>query len=238
MYIGPSTTVAFQNGTSHTYENYATTVEDFTGVDSGAAFYQSFCNASTKAEAAVSASATASNFKRNAAATTASAAAPFSTAPAPTPTGGNPRLLYPEAKIQSPDGTVAGYFLNGTGYEETAVLSISEESETDPLGAQAAVSEFLAACTNASKKKLILDFSNNPGGQFILAYDWFKQVRLREKLRCKVDTAFRCFTWLTRVHKRSGQSSRRVPRLLINCFSAFPNHRALRSSEHARHAGI
>lgn len=169
VYIGASTEVVFQNGTSQTFANSAITTYDFTGVDNGAAFYQSFCNATIKLAAANGASPTTTAAGGQLATATPSAVA------SPTPTG-NPRIGYPSPTVLSADGSVAGYFLNGTGYEKTAVLSISEESETDPLGAQKAVSDFLAACRKNSMAKLIIDVSSNPGGAFVLSFDFFKQL--------------------------------------------------------------
>jgi hypothetical protein len=207
-YTGPSVTVGFQNGTIYNYENAAITTSDFTGVDSGAAFYQVFCNATYKAAAAASASASALQGKRNVAAATASG--PASSSSAPVPTDYNPRQGYPSPIVQSSEGNVAGYFLNGTGYERTAVLSVTAESESNPLGVQAAVSEFLAACTKASMKKLILDFSSNPGGDFMLAYDFFKQVRLS-------DTS----CGAPEFPSRSARFSYRESRPSFDCFPSF-----------------
>lgn len=115
--------------------------------------------------------------QREAAQASSSAATTTTTSAVPSATpSGNARVGYPSPTVVSPDGSVAGYFLNGSQYEAIAVLSISAETESEPAGAQKAVSDFLAACREASMAKLIIDVSSNPVGDFVLSYEFFKQV--------------------------------------------------------------
>jgi hypothetical protein len=80
--------------------------------------------------------------------------------------------VYPEPVIQHSGGIVAGYFLNTTGYTDTAVLALlSFLPATNQAGQeyQSVVQSFLAACLNAGKTKLVIDLSGNPGGEPNLA---------------------------------------------------------------------
>jgi len=167
-YLGPSIKITFANGTEQEYFNYATTTFSFDGVDSGDAFYFKFCNATEKLQA--SSTGAGAIVQRQATATPSPSSAPVPVSA--------PRTQYPAPVVVSPDGSLAGYFLNGTGYENTAVLSILSESEVDAPGCKQALSEFLAMCTNSGKTNLIIDVSNNPGGAIILGYEYFKQVKL------------------------------------------------------------
>ena len=75
------------------------------------------------------------------------------------------------------EGTVAGYFLDEP-HADTAVLSITSftTNNTGTTEAQHVVQEFLQACRDQSKKKLIIDVSSNSGGSVFLGYDIFKQA--------------------------------------------------------------
>jgi Peptidase family S41 len=165
-YRGPSVTITFANGTEQEYFNYAITPHSFDGVDSGEAFYFKFCNATEKSLA--SQTNAGAIVQRQATATPSSTPVPVS----------QPRTQYPAPVVVSADGTLAGYFLNGTGYENTAVLSILAMSETDAAGCKQALSKFLAMCTNSGMTNLIIDISNNGGGSIIVGYEYFKQVKL------------------------------------------------------------
>ena len=162
-FIGPSTDVAFANGTEQTYSNVAllNPIYNFSGVDNGDSFYQKFCNATNKMAAAGASNGSSTGGKTEAATTL--------TKPRPS--------TFPSPVVVTNDFNVAGYFLDAPGYETTAVLSILS-FEADPIAVQKLLSDFLAACKNSSMTKLVIDVSANPGGTFIEAYDFFKQVRL------------------------------------------------------------
>jgi len=94
-YAGPSTTLTFANGTSRTDQNLAVVFGNFSGVDSGKKFFDTFCTGAPPAPVK-----------------TTSTTAPSSTVvPAPTQTG------YPKAVIMHPQGAIAGYHLEEEGYE-------------------------------------------------------------------------------------------------------------------------
>jgi hypothetical protein len=101
QYQGPNTTMEFANGTTWSQMNLAVVFGNFTGVDSGKAFFQRFCTGPK----------------------------PVSAAPAPSPTSNSTRTVtptatptpshigYPKAELINPNLAVGGYYLSGSGYE-------------------------------------------------------------------------------------------------------------------------
>lgn len=164
FYIGASTNVTYANGTSQSYINDAITQLDFTGVVDGKSFYNKFCNAKRKPDAAGGGS---RSRRRAAGATNANI--------------DYPRGYYPPAVIESKDGSLAGYFLNETGFQNVAILSILGVTETAEQSAQATLSKFIELCQKHGRDHLIIDMSSNGGGSILLGYDIFKQVSLHLK---------------------------------------------------------
>jgi len=85
-----------------------------------------------------------------------------------------PVIIYSE-------GAVDGYFLDGPGQGDIAVLSIlSFDPKPSPATSgqelQAVIQEFLAAAKIAGNTKLIIDLQSNGGGRILLGYDAFKQL--------------------------------------------------------------
>lgn len=158
FYIGDFTDVTFANGTSRAVPNTATTTFDFTGVVDGKSFYNKFCNAERKMKQA--GGGPGSKSKRDASNQNLD----------------YPRGFFPPSIIESKDGSLAGYFLNETGFENTAVLSILGVTETVQVSAQKTLAKFIKLCQENGKDHLIIDVSSNGGGSIILGYDIFKQV--------------------------------------------------------------
>ena len=76
-------------------------------------------------------------------------------------------------------GFVSGYILNNS----LAVLSLPIFESTRSVSscsASYAVQSFLQNCTQNNVKKILIDLQGNSGGTVLLAYDFFKQVRLSE----------------------------------------------------------
>jgi hypothetical protein len=168
LYPGANTTLAFANGSSVSIPNDAVVIKDLSGITNGDDMYSAFCSP-TPIGAAATSSAAAS--KRQ-----ASTVVPSSTAsivPAPTSPG------YPYPVVKHSANLVAGYFLNDTGNENVAVLSIPSYSAELPgqeLEFQNVVQSFLAAAKHAGKTKLIIDLQANPGGVVDLGLDTFAQL--------------------------------------------------------------
>lgn len=150
-YQGPNTTMAFANGTAKTAMNVAVVFADFSGVDSGPAFFKKFCQGPQPTTSSTS---------------TSSATA----TPTPSHTG------YPKAILLHPNLSLGGYFLNETGYEDVAVLSIPSYESPDVQLFQNLMRDFIRMSVKQSKTKLIFDLRGNGGGNAILGYDSFKQV--------------------------------------------------------------
>lgn len=171
FYPGPSTTLVFANGTIRTIQNLAEVERKLDSIADGDDMYSSFCIPSTStAVASAAATSSGEQFTSTAAASSSSAS---SHAPAPTSPG------YPYPVKKHSQNYVAGYFLNGTGYQAVAVLSIPSYV---PQGTgaerefQQVVQSFLASAKEAGKTKLIVDLQANAGGIADLALDTFAQL--------------------------------------------------------------
>lgn len=79
-------------------------------------------------------------------------------------------------------GTVAGYFLDGDGYDDTAVLAVSDfiGTDGDVYGYleefQATVEDFLNECRSEGKEKLVIDVTGNGGGLVAAGLELFAQL--------------------------------------------------------------
>ncbi|KAK3339035.1 hypothetical protein B0H65DRAFT_288278 [Neurospora tetraspora] len=150
IYQGANTTLTFANGTSLTLENQAAVKADMTGVTSGAAYYAKFCDP---------------NGVSTVASTESAAAAPAANVPG-----------YPKPVIITSDAVVSGYFLEGAGYEDVAVIALLAFESNSIAEFQAVVQDFIAEAVAAGKTKLIVDFQNNGGGYILQGYDFFRQL--------------------------------------------------------------
>lgn len=93
-------------------------------------------------------------------------------------TRSTPAPGYPSPVVRHSNNLNSGYFLEGAGYEDVAVLVVpsfvglgSAEVEFQNVN-----SEFIAAAKAANKTKLIIDVSANGGGTILQGYDLFKQL--------------------------------------------------------------
>jgi hypothetical protein len=163
FYTGPSTNITFANGTTQEYANVAIVNVDLTGVITGDDAYNAFCPGIPLLP---SGTATDSS--------TPSSTATSSDVTTPTNVPPSPRTIpgFPFPVIMHSAGSVAGYYLNDTGFTDVAVLQIKEfESTTDDSTEyerefQSVVEKFLAASVKTGKKKLIIDLQGNGGKPF------------------------------------------------------------------------
>ncbi|KAI8939568.1 hypothetical protein NX059_003332 [Plenodomus lindquistii] len=160
QYQGPNTTMEFANGTTLSMPNLAVVFGNFTGVDSGPAFFQRFCSGPQPQTAPPAAPSPTTNV----------------TGPAPTAAPQPSHIGYPKAELINPNLAVAGYYINGSGYEDVAVLSIPSYNAEDVQSFQNTMRDFIRASQAAGKTKMIFDMRGNGGGAAILGYDTFKQV--------------------------------------------------------------
>lgn len=158
-YPGNSTSIGFANGTSNSYDTKAV-VETATwseNITDGEAFFQYYC-VKPAADAAAAASSSSQS----------SSSGSQTSPPIPAVTG---IFQHPPAVVQDPFEVVSGYYLNGTGYEDVAVLWVAQFlSMIDPTNSaqietlQNVTRDFLADAVATGKKRLVLDVSGNIGG--------------------------------------------------------------------------
>lgn len=165
LFLGPSLTLTYENGSTQTQQTVATLNPgvDFSNIASGDDFYDAFCN-----PGATTGTPTASSADL-----------------VPTKPGLKRRLPaltdYPPPVVQNSDeGTTMGFFVDGSGFEDVAVLAISAfAEETDPLYLfkfQEAVQSFLSQSRAAKKQRLVIDLTSNGGGIIIAGFELFAQV--------------------------------------------------------------
>lgn len=150
IYPGPTTNFTFANGTTLTTDNIARVKGNFTLVNSGPSFYQQFC--------------TPYNITDPDEDTTVKPHAP------------SPIPGYPPAVIRTNDTAIAGYYIDGDGYEDVAVLSVLSFGANSPKAYQKVAEEFFRDAKRDGKKKLVIDLSQNGGGLILLGYDLFRQL--------------------------------------------------------------
>ncbi|KAI6083894.1 hypothetical protein F4821DRAFT_243894 [Hypoxylon rubiginosum] len=165
LFLGPSLTLTYENGSTQTQQTVATLNPgvDFSNIASGDDFYDAFCN-----PGATTGTPTASSADL-----------------VPTKPGLKRRLPaltdYPPPVVQNSDeGTTMGFFVDGSGFEDVAVLAISAfAEETDPLYLfkfQEAVQSFLSQSRAAKKQRLVIDLTSNGGGIIIAGFELFAQL--------------------------------------------------------------
>lgn len=93
-------------------------------------------------------------------------------------------LIFLARVRDSGANSTSGYFLNGTGYENVAVLAVSgfaPQGTVDSIeyltNFQSTVGSFLAQSKAAGKTRLVIDLQANGGGFVIAGYELFAQVR-------------------------------------------------------------
>ncbi|KAM0261420.1 hypothetical protein ACHAQJ_002273 [Trichoderma viride] len=173
IYQGPETTFTFDNGTHATFENTASVIANMTGIVDGNSYFNTLCVLSIDGR------------PRAVPATIGARAQPGQN------TG------YPEPVLATDDGIVSGYFLEGDGVDDVAVISLLSFDPSSPSQFQAVVQNFFAEAVAAGKTKLVVDFQGNPGGFIPLGYDFygqlFPQIRADGFSRWKLSPEFETF---------------------------------------------
>lgn len=147
IYPGANTTFNFSNGTTITLDNVAHVKGNFAGVTDGTTFYQQFCTGPQPGNAVAS-----------------TISSPGTIAPG-----------YPEPVIITNDTIVSGYYLDGEGFDDVAVLSMLAFESESPVEFQAVVQNFIADAKATGKTKMVVDLSANGGGVILQGYDTFRQ---------------------------------------------------------------
>ncbi|KAI9045802.1 uncharacterized protein KD926_007105 [Aspergillus affinis] len=164
-YQGAYTNFTFANGTTRDVVNVAMTAQNFSDIASGKDFFQSFCTGDISSYGADSEMMKKSHLKR-----------------APLRRWAKRQTIpsddYPNPIVEHSLGAVAGYFLTGSGLTDVAVLKIItfDPKETGYREFQKVIRQFLERCTQANKKKLVIDLRENGGGETALLLDAFMQL--------------------------------------------------------------
>lgn len=148
LYQGSNTIYTMSDGTTRTYENIATIKGNFSTVTDGKTFYKKFCTPVEPPE--------------------------DNSTPSAVVNGVIPG--YPTPILQTSDGIVAGFYLDGKGYEDIAVISLFAFESKYKAEFQSVVEMFFAQARKDGKTKLVVDFQGNGGGYIALGYDFFKQL--------------------------------------------------------------
>lgn len=135
-YPGPNTTYSFANGTTYVLDNIAYLNGNFSGLPifDGESLFSAFCTYA------------------------------FPNDPPPQTIGSTVVPGYPQPVIISNGSNVSGYYLDGEGFEDVAVLSLLMFMGESSVEYQKVVEDFLADAVANYKTKLIIDLSGNPGG--------------------------------------------------------------------------
>lgn len=185
-YDGNITEITWANGTTASFPNIVSSERNFAGVTDGKSFFNTFCKGHDESEQSM-------RKRAETGAVTNHFLSRRALGQTPTiPTGvyhsrnkrQMPSATYPSAVAEASSGVVAGYFLNGKGYEDVAVLKIISFNnpttfmdETDFNNEfQSTVASFLRQCISAKKQKLIIDLRENGGGNTNLLIDAFMQL--------------------------------------------------------------
>lgn len=170
IYPGNATTFTFANGTYLDLPNVARLKGNWTGVTDGKSAFNHFCSGALSTASTATATATATST----AVSSSSTLTPTTTeTPEPAPTG---LPGYPAPVIISSDTIVSGYYLEGPGFDDVAVLVMTSFSPDDPSEFQRVVQDFFADAVKAGKKKLVVDVQVNGGGYIFQGYDTFRQL--------------------------------------------------------------
>ncbi|CRK21693.1 hypothetical protein BN1723_002808 [Verticillium longisporum] len=162
VYQGPQTSLTFDNGTKVTFENQALVKGNMTGVVDGPSFYERFCTPRATDDSSAATQLVSDNSQ---------------TPSADQPVGDD----YPKPIRASADGVISGYYLEGKGFDDVAVLSVLIFDPDTSAEFQSVMDDFFKSAKAAGKKKLIIDLQANAGGFAILGYEVFGQLFPQQK---------------------------------------------------------
>lgn len=159
IYPGDNTTFTFANGSTRAFENIGNVKGDFSGVVDGTTFYKKFCTPVMNSDADAANVAEEDEEDET-----------FEFVPEVLVPG------YPSPVEITSDSIVSGYYLNGAGYEDVAVISLLAFESVSPAEFQQVAQKFFADAVRDGKKKLVIDLSANGGGYILQGYDFFRQL--------------------------------------------------------------
>lgn len=168
IYPGPCTNLTFANGTTTTNDNFARVQVPFDGITSGEDIYQAYFVPPADELGDAESLATMTTMSMTASSTSSSATS-TSTIPAPG---------YPSPLVREMNNLNSGYFLDGAGYDDVAVLVVPSfvGATEDEIPFQSVNTYTINQAVAQNKSKLIIDVSANGGGTILQGYDLFKQL--------------------------------------------------------------
>ena len=186
IYPGPNTRLSFANGTTITTQNYASVYANFGGIRNGADLRKRLTPGHRHEEPAISLAASSvaaasysashpASYSSSFPASSSSYPVSISSGPAAARTS-MPAPGYPSPIVRAKDNQNSGYYLEGEGYDDVAVLSVPSFFDFDELEFQKVNTYFIDQAVKAGKTKLIIDVSANGGGIILQGYDLFKQL--------------------------------------------------------------
>jgi len=196
IYPNATTELAFENGTSRSYENYARVLVDLTGITDGESLYKKYFTGPPPGTGP-------SN----------------DTTPSPTPSP-QPQPIpapgYPPPVIRDIRNLIGGYYLEGD-YSDVAVLSVPSFVGTDgpQKSFQDTAVSFLQSAKAAGKKKLVIDVSANGGGTILLGYELYKLL-FPNNFDHAADDRIRAFESTNLIGKKFSELAGTFPRVLVN----------------------
>lgn len=181
VYPGPMNTLTFANGTNVTYENYARAHVSFKNIESGADLYREYLTPKPGAsfDALGMLHHHGEKRKEN---KDYGIPIPYLHQDTPLPSPQEAKSIdapgYPPPVTRQRHNMNGGYFLEGPGFEDVAVLTLASfvHEQFASVEFQKVNSDFIAAALAANKTKLIIDVSANGGGILLQGYDLFKQL--------------------------------------------------------------
>ncbi|KAF2132372.1 hypothetical protein P153DRAFT_421326 [Dothidotthia symphoricarpi CBS 119687] len=206
IYPNATTELEFENGTTHTYDNYAKVLIPFDGITDGESLYQLWFTGNQP-------TATEDPVPSNSTTPTPSSSAAASATPTATTTS-IPAPGYPPPVVREEHNLIGGYFLEDE-YSDVAVLSVPSFVGIDAQAEfQQTAETFLAAAKAAGKKKLVVDVQANGGGTILLGYDLYKLL-FPTKVDHAADDRFRAFESTDILGQKFSEVAEGLPRVLV-----------------------
>ncbi|KAK1976383.1 hypothetical protein LZ30DRAFT_603618 [Colletotrichum cereale] len=154
LYPGENTTVEYTTGEVNTAANVASIRTPFFNISDGESFYQRFC-ARPLGRSAFRGGSPAQR--------------------APSRRSAVQFGRYPEPVVKSYDDAVSGYYMDGEGLEDVAVLNVAHFATKSSKIFQRTVDSFFEACKVDGKSRIIVDLRMNTGGYVLQGLDLFRQ---------------------------------------------------------------
>ena len=149
IYPNATTEMTFENGTSTSYQNFARVLQDFLGITSGQDIFDYYLTKYPNRTGILN---------------------PGNGIPQPVLSPG-----YPAPIQGQPNNYLRGFYLDGPGYENIAILTVSKflGQDFDYQSFQRIAFDFINQSKAEGKTRLVIDLRANGGGGLLSGYDLF-----------------------------------------------------------------